>query len=357
MSTGFSSGVQPGSAPSDGRTGYPLVSVVIPAYNAHAFVARALDSVLAQTYSPFEILLVNDGSPDTALLEQALTPYRDRIRYFCQGNRGPSAARNLAIREAHGSVIAFLDCDDAWFPEHLTRQVALLESDPNLQLVYADSLLIRGRETVGHAFGTEPQHPPVTLEKLLMEQCTVATSTTVASRQALIEAGLFDERFRRCEDFDLWLRICFRGGGISYSPEPSVSHYLTENSLTSDTFLLKRARIEIYEKTASTLPLSAAQRELIRSLVSFTEANCQKDLLKEYLHAGEYEKALTAATLAHELAPHDWRLLATAVSLRRVPGLFRQYHRMHERFLRLRGRRRASQSRRDLKVPANNLGN
>lgn len=329
----------------------PLVSVVIPAYNSQAFITRALESVFAQTYSNFELILVNDGSPDTPLLEQKLQPYLKKIRYIKQENRGPSEARNAAIRISQGSYIGFLDSDDAWLPHHLATQVSLLTAKPGFDLVYADAILIQGGKTVGHNFGIEPQNPPVTFEALLQETCNVGTSSTVASRQLLIDAGLFDERFRRCEDFDLWLRMCFRGARIGFSEKPGIYHYLLEDSLTADTMLLKRARIQVYQKTAFTLPVSDQQRALIDSLIAKTEAICQKDLLKQYLRAQDYEKALAAAAAASQLCPEDWRLRAVVLGLQRMPSAFRQYHRLHERFLDVRARLRTSQ-RKPLRVSA-----
>src|SRR6516164_8360493 len=94
----------------------PLVSVVIPAYNSSHFIAATVESVLSQTLSSFEIIIVNDGSPDTRELETALRPYSSQVRYFSQENRGPSAARNFAIGKAIGRYVAFLDSDDVWLP-------------------------------------------------------------------------------------------------------------------------------------------------------------------------------------------------------------------------------------------------
>jgi glycosyltransferase involved in cell wall biosynthesis len=104
----------------------PLISVVIPAYNAAVYIGPTLETVFAQTFTNFEVIVVNDGSPDTAALESGLGPYRSRIRYIRQENRGPSGARNTAIRDARGTYIAFLDSDDVWLAQHLERQVAML---------------------------------------------------------------------------------------------------------------------------------------------------------------------------------------------------------------------------------------
>src|SRR5271170_3508051 len=178
-----------------------LVSVVIPAYNSAEYIAETLDSVLAQTFPDYEIIVVNDGSPDTERLEQVLAPYRRRIRYITQENRGPGAARNVAILEACGKYVAFLDSDDRWLPPHLEAQLRLLEKDPSLGLVYADGIVTVEDAPVRTCFQINRQTRPITFETLVQEDCTVVTSATVARRESLLQAGLFDERFRHCEDF------------------------------------------------------------------------------------------------------------------------------------------------------------
>src|SRR5690242_14639272 len=117
----------------------PIVSVVIPAYRAAPYISETLASVFGQTLPDFEILLVNDGSPDTDDLERAIEPYRDRIVYIEQENRGPGAARNTAISRAQGEFLAFLDSDDVWLPHYLAEQIGALRSDAGLDFIYADA--------------------------------------------------------------------------------------------------------------------------------------------------------------------------------------------------------------------------
>src|SRR5690242_21639427 len=105
----------------------PLVSIIMPAYRVAAYISRALDSILAQTFTDYEIIVVNDGSPDTEELEQVLAPYGERIVYIKQANAGPSGARNTAIRQARGAWLAFLDADDYWEPNFLARQMAFFD--------------------------------------------------------------------------------------------------------------------------------------------------------------------------------------------------------------------------------------
>ena len=102
----------------DGR---PAVSVIIPAYRASRDIADALASVFSQTFTDFEVVVVDDGSPDAAELEVAVAPFRDRIRFIVQPNRGAGAARNTAIRASTGRLLAFLDADDRWTADFLAR--------------------------------------------------------------------------------------------------------------------------------------------------------------------------------------------------------------------------------------------
>ena len=123
------------------RPARPAVSVIIPAFRASRDIADALASVFAQTFTDFEVVLVDDGSPDAAELEAAIAPFRSRIHFIAQPNHGAGAARNTAIRASTGRLLAFLDADDRWLPDFLARQVALLESDRHCALVYCDALL------------------------------------------------------------------------------------------------------------------------------------------------------------------------------------------------------------------------
>ena len=218
-----------------------LVTVVIPAYNAAPYIGATLDSVFKQAFTDFEVVVVNDGSPDTPALELALRPYQ-RIRYLRQENRGPSSARNAGIQVAAGKYVAFLDSDDLWLPQHLAKQVTTLETNPKLQMVYANGIYLRGETPVGILFDNSPQALPVDLDGLLHERSTVITSSAVVLREALLKAGLFDEQLRRCEDYDLWLRLAQSGATISFTREIQIRHRQS-NGLAANWELMRQALI------------------------------------------------------------------------------------------------------------------
>src|SRR5258708_5045483 len=240
MLTTMSTAIQNGSGGQSSLVPVPvLVSVVIPAYRCAHYIVETLNSVLAQSFAGYEIIVVNDGSPDTDALEKALAPFLPKIRYLRQPNGGPSAARHLGIPEARTQHIPLLDSDDTWMPDPLAKPIELLESDPSLSLVYADSLYLQEDAPVGTAFQKTPQDLHVTFETLVSERCTIGTSTVVASRQALLEAGAFEDQRRRSEDFDLWLRMAHRGAGMGYSSAVQVRHR-AGNGLAFDDNVMKQ---------------------------------------------------------------------------------------------------------------------
>ena len=317
----------------------PLVSVVIPAYQSARTMSRALDSVFSQTLPCYEVIVVNDGSPDTPQLRRVLAPYLGRIRYIQQANRGPSAARNAGVERAQGKYVAFLDSDDFWLEHHLENQVGLLASDSSLGLVYANPLLLHGNVPVGEGFSLARQSLPVTFESLAQEASRIPTSSVVASREQIIRAGRFDETFRRCEDFDLWLRMAHNGCRIAFSREVQLCHHRM-NGLSSDRLAMKRARIQVYEKVKRILPLSAQQRQLVDQKIVREEAEYQVELTKAALLDRNYQGALHAATRANGVLD-NWKLRLALRGLRTAPWLIVGSYRAYEQILEVRNRSRS----------------
>ncbi len=278
----------------------PLVSVIIPVYDATAYIANALQSVFAQTFSDFEVLLVNDGSPDNERLERELQPYLSRIRYFKQVNRGPSAARNLAIRESQGRFIAFLDADDFWLPQHLARQMERLSRNQKIGLVYANGFHLRDNNLVGTAFERVPQSGVADVDSLLSERCTINTSSVVASRSALFQAGLFEESMRHCEDFDLWLRVARLGIGIEYDRQIQVGHRVG-NGLASSRERMKEGRARAYKAFLNGGNASDSQRAVIASKLEALDFEIHLELAKKHLVEKQYSEAVAELKAARSI--------------------------------------------------------
>ena len=319
----------------------PRVSVVIPAYNASPYIGATLDSVFKQSFTDFEVLVVNDGSPDTPALELALRPYQ-RIRYLPQENRGPSSARNAGIQAAAGKYIAFLDSDDLWLPEHLEKQVGALETNPKLKMVYANGIYLRGDSPVGILFDNSQQSLPVDLNCLLQERSTVITSSVVVVREALLKAGLFDERLSRCEDYDLWLRLVQSGATISFTREIQIRHRQS-NGLAADWELMRGALIQVYEKHLALGALSDEQARFVRNKLKSISVAIDFRRAKRALLEGDFPKALQSVRTVQASEP-SWKLDVLRIGLQGFPHALQALYRMRLRRIERQYRERSSRA-------------
>lgn len=186
----------------------PRVSVVLPVYNRPVPVRRAIESVLAQTYQDFEIVVIDDASTDNTV--EAIHSIRDRrVRYIRHDiNRGGSAARNTGIRAGTGELVAFLDSDDEWLPAKLERQVDLFRRQGDqLGLVYTGATRVLPGD---RALNVLPRHRGDLSRILLTDNVVGGTSTGMVRRSALEQIGGFDESLPAMQEMDLWLRIAER---------------------------------------------------------------------------------------------------------------------------------------------------
>ena len=211
---------------SKSETEQNTVSVVIPAYNAGAYIGRALDSVLAQTRGADEIIVVDDGSSDDT--KQVVDRYGQVVRYIHQGNAGVSVARNTGIEAARSKWIAFLDADDEWFLEKLAKQMALLERNPQLVWSAANFEVCGGDEHDRHTHASTADCAALLKGREFHDDYFAAftkgaagwTGTMVIQREILQEAGLFRIGQRLVDDLDMWWRIAHRWPRIGYVAEP-----------------------------------------------------------------------------------------------------------------------------------------
>lgn len=184
----------------------PKVSVIVPVYNRAAPVCAAIDSVLAQTFKDFELIVVDDGSTDATPLK--LAAYGDKIKIIRQPNRGVSAARNAGIKAARGGLIAFLDSDDVWLPHKLAAQTAFFNANPAAVWQQTQEIWVRN----GRRVNPKKRHAKLQgrIFKESLELCLVSPSAVMLRRLVFNEFGMFDETLPACEDYDLWLKILTR---------------------------------------------------------------------------------------------------------------------------------------------------
>ena len=228
----------------------PTVEVVVPAYNAAKYLATALDSVIAQTFTDWRILLVDDGSTDgtAAIAAQYAERLGHRFRYIHQVNAGVSRARNTALQQAEGEFIAFLDSDDVWLPNRLSDTLKVFAKSEKIGLTYG---FIHGIDSVGRivqTYTTPNRHPEGRLATwLYRRELDMPCPSITVRKAALDKVGLFDETMRATEDRDLWLRIAVHYD-IALVREIIAQYRTSAQGMTRDPELMFQAQLRFIEK-------------------------------------------------------------------------------------------------------------
>ncbi len=239
----------------------PLISVVIPTYNRGYCLNEAIDSVLCQTFTDYEVIVVDDGSTDDTT--ERLQAYGDQIKVIQGRHEGVSEARNTGIRAASGEYIAFLDSDDSWFPHKLERVMQVFAGEPSVGMVTSNLQLVR--PDTGEILGIKPQsRPGKTYQEMLLKGSAQASSGVVR-RSCLELVGLFDATVDGMEDFELFLRIAKRFP-FRHLEEPLGNYYLhvlnTEGSLQR----VYGSFITLFERVLSTAGKDGLDRKTVEGL-------------------------------------------------------------------------------------------
>lgn len=320
-----------GTQPQSDKTA-PAASIVIAAYNASAFIQQTLDSVLAQTFTDYETIVVNDGSVDTPELERILESHPLPIVYISQQNKGVSAARNAGIKVAKGKFYAQLDSDDQWEPDYLAVQVRFLTEHPDIGLVYPNAIIFGESSDVGLEYMKIcPSEGEVSFESLIEERCIVLTCVT-ARMSVIRSVGMFDEALRSCEDFDLWLRIIKNGGRISYHRQVLARYRRHHGSLSSDRVWMTSNLLAVMEKTAKRSDLTDSEREILSKQLAFRQTSLQLFQGKHALGLGDATVALKRLEEANR-SLRSLKLSVAVLLLRYWPKLPIWAFAARERFL------------------------
>lgn len=221
-----------------------LISVIMPAYNCEKYIADAIKTVLSQTYSNFELIIVNDCSVDGT--EMIIRQFSDqRIRYFRNDkNLGVSATRNKGVKEAYGTIVALLDADDLWEPNKLEKQLHFMQANPQADFVFTASAFI---DQNGKNYDYIFHVPSAVNKKSLLKQCVISCSS-VFIKKAYLEQYPFP--FGKClhEDFVVWCRI-LEDIQFAYGiDEPLLIYRLSQNSQTADKFVAAKMQWKAYSE-------------------------------------------------------------------------------------------------------------
>ncbi len=307
----------------------PKISVIIPAYNVAPYIGETLDSVFAQTFADYEVIVVNDGSPDTEDLERALARFIGRLDYLKQENRGASAARNTGLHAAQGELVAFLDADDLWLPNYLDEQVKFMRARV-CDLVCADAEVFNdaSREEKTYMESLMADAPPtgdVTFLGLLSAEQSLITSGVVARRELVLEVGLFDEALRNSQDFDLWLRLARQGAQMAYQCRTLLRYRSRDNSLSGDEVNVHRRELRVLEKVEREYDLSRAERPEVVSVIKRRRAVLEFELGKLYLAQGEFARARESFGKANQQG-RSWKTQAALGFSRLAPRLMQSLY-------------------------------
>lgn len=221
----------------------PTVSVIIPTYNREQLLGRAIQSVLAQTYQDFELIIVDDGSTDNT--ERLVKSFNsEKIRYIWhRENKGTSAARNTGIQSAKGDYIALQDSDDEWLPDKLEKQMrAFATAPPEVGIVYSGfHMIITNKRKYKPSPSITPKDGDI-FSSILKGEYLVSPQTTVVKRECFERAGMFDEALSSIEDWELFLRFS-KHYQFKYINEPLVLYYPQPDSMSRN----KSATIKVYK--------------------------------------------------------------------------------------------------------------
>jgi glycosyltransferase involved in cell wall biosynthesis len=258
----------------------PCVSVIIPVYNSAHFIGAAIDSVNAQTFQDFEILVVDDGSTDDLI--GALEVYKGSIQVMHQENAGPSSARNRGINAARGEFIAFLDADDLWAPEKLELQVKCLNENPDSAACFTECVYFNENGTTNADLWRRVPTSDKMFEALLTERF-VHMSSLMVRRQALNEVGVFDEGLIGCEDYNLYLRIA-RYFSFQFLPQPLFQSRSHSGKLSNNLAQMSHDEIVNFNKIDAMFPELKLPRGRVLAQIWFRFG-------QYYFDAGDFEAA------------------------------------------------------------------
>lgn len=270
----------------------PLVSVIIPAYNAENLIRRAIDSVFSQTYKNFELIVIDDGSTDST--KYLLKEHYDKLIYLYQDNAGASSARNNGILYSKGELIAFLDSDDLWYPEKLQIQVDAYLKEPEVSLIHTE---VDKQENFNGFIQIRADSTQARIKPFLeiFRATNLKTPSVMIPRKVLERNGLFNVNLRTAEDKDLFLRCSYKQL-VLYIPQELVYCSVFPGSLC-DELRSYQDNIDVIDSFLNCHPeFCKSNRSLIREVKSkiyceYADDLCYKNELSSSLKATFYSLA------------------------------------------------------------------
>jgi glycosyltransferase involved in cell wall biosynthesis len=307
----------------------PAVSVVMPAYNVAPYIGDAIRSATAQTYTDFELIVVDDGSKDdTGEIVKAFERQDDRVRLVRQPNRGLAGARNTALRAARGEFFALLDSDDIWEPTFLAEQVAILEARPDVDIVTGNGWYLDGPRDGQLARPFPDPRPDPQLASIIGDEWSVFIMS-VFRRRVYTGIGPFDESMRSNEDYDFWLRAAMAGFAFTRNDRPLGHYRVRTDSLSASNVRMLRGILHVYTKLRPEIAHLREEMAILQQQISRFEAEllaaearlaleiADFEAAQEYLGALHARRGGASLRVAHLLSRWAPNMLKRAIRLRR----------------------------------------
>ncbi len=224
----------------------PRVSVIMNCFNCSKYLRDAIDSVYAQTFKDWEIIFWDNASTDNS--SNVAKSYDAKLRYFYSDKTTPLGnARNLAIQQARGEYIAFLDCDDIWLPEKLKSQIDLLDNKPEVMLVFSNNYIVdQNGNTVKNSFDNQKPERGDAFIELLLSRNFIPLLTVIIRKKVLNETVLFNSNYKSAEEYDLFLKIA-NLHPIDYIDLPLAKYRLHENNFSRNLSIGIKEDLEIMD--------------------------------------------------------------------------------------------------------------
>ncbi len=275
----------------------PQVSVIIPTYNYGHFIKEAIMSVLSQSYSDLEVIVVDDGSTDET--SSIISSVKDsRISYIYQENQGLASARNSGIEIASGEYIGFLDADDIWMPNKLELQLSRFKKRSDVGLIYTGYEVIDDSGTYIVTRKAHKSEGDLISQLILGNIVSGSATTSLVRRKCFDKAGLFDKTLLSCEDWDMWLRIA-QFADFDCIDQPLAKIRLHGSNITCDPGQMEKGLFAVIEKFYSDESLSSE----LKLLKSRAMAGAHRDSANFYFRSGQYEQAFAHLITAIRLVP------------------------------------------------------
>ena len=303
----------------------PAVSVIMPAYNVAPYIGDALNSVLNQTFTDFEVVVTDDGSTDeTASVVAPFAARDERVRLLRKSNGGLSSARNHALRHAAGDFFALLDSDDLWDPGFLEAQVAALRSRPDVGIVTANARYLGGPHDGQPARPWPDARPQPTLATIIADEESIFIMS-VFRREVYARLGDFDESMRTNEDYDYWLRAAAAGFHFARQDRPLGQYRIRGDSLSASDERMLAGILRVYAKLAPALENRPDERAILERQVARFEGELLATRAKQAIETGRFTEAAALLDALHERRPGVSIRIARLMA-RWAPGLLSRAH-------------------------------